>query len=113
MALQYSNITGNSVETLIAKRKVLNPTTGVNDITFASSTMKTITICNIHATDDVIVDLYIYDATLGTYFILNNVTMYNGATLVLDRNDLVFDNTDYELRIKLNASDSAVDVIIK
>ena len=113
MALQYSNITGSAAQVLIAKRKVLNSTTGVKDITFSSYDIRNISLSNIHATDAVIVDLFLYDATLGTFYILNNITIPNGATLVLDRSDLHFDNNNYELKIKLSASDSAVDVIIK
>lgn len=113
MALQYSNITGSSAQVLVAKRKVRNALTGDIDVTFNSQLIKTISLCNIHATDEVIVALYIYDSTLGTYYILKNVTIPNGATLILDKNDFSYLNADYELKIKLNASESALDVIIK
>tara|TARA_R110001583_G_scaffold162190_2_gene314353 strand:+ start:2003 stop:2344 length:342 start_codon:yes stop_codon:yes gene_type:complete len=113
MALQYSNITGSSAQVLVAKRKVRNASTGAIDVTFSSQDIKTISLCNIHATDDVIVALYIYDSTLGTYYILKNVTIPNGSTLVLDSKDFSYWNGDYELKIKLNAAGSAVDVMIK
>jgi len=113
MALQYSNITGNSAQVLIAKRSVRNNLTGLIDSTFNALNIRSVSLANKHATDAVTVDLYIYDATLGTFYILNNVKIPNGATLNLDNSDVSFNNADYELKILLSASDSAVDVIIK
>jgi len=113
MALQYSNITGNSAQVLIAKRRVSNNLTSNIDLTFNALNIKNIILSNKHATDAVIVDMYIYDATLGTFYILNNVKIPNGATLMLDNSDISFNNADYELKILLSAVDSAVDVIIK
>ena len=113
MALQYSNITGNSAQVLIAKRHVRDDLTGKIDRTFDAYNIRNIHLANIHATDSVKVKLYIYDATLGTFSILNNVKIPNGATLVLDNSDVSFNNLDYELKIQLSAADSAVDVTIR
>ena len=46
------------------------------------------------------------------YYILKDVTIPVNATLRLDKEDLLFDNSLYALIIQLSASDSAVDVII-
>ena len=47
-----------------------------------------------------------------SYYILKDVTIPVNVTLRLDKEDLLFDNSLYRLRIQLSASDSAVDVII-
>lgn len=128
MALQYRNITGGSEQVLVAKRNVSNTTTGGVDITFDSRKIKNIILCNKNATDAVSIDLWIKQYTLdGTdvsfdeegFYILNNVAVPNGATLVLDSSDgIAFNNNtegrvSRELRVQLSASDSAVDIIIK
>mgnify|MGYP003153443427 CR=1 FL=1 len=113
MALQYSDITGDAIQTLIAKNIVLNDTTGQYDRIFNSSLISSISICNNHAADFVSVDLYVYDATLGTFWILNGAVIPSGVTLSLDSKDAAFDNDSYEMRIRLNAVSSTVSVIIK
>jgi len=124
MSLIYKNITGNAAVTLIDSY-----TDG--DI---SQKLDSINLCNIHDTDSVTVDLYysytIYATQLNTnwnttpaiavdtngvqgiftYYLIKNVIIPKGATLNLD--DISFNNQIYLLAIKLNASDSAVDVII-
>ena len=113
MALQYTSITGNTAQTLIAKQTVLNDTTGKYDRIFKSSLISYMSICNNHATDSVSVDLYTYDSVLGDFSILNSAVIPSGVTLSLDAKDVAFNNESYEMRIKLSASDSDVDVIIK
>ena len=113
MALKYLNHTGNTTVTVVDAQSVENTTTGKIDRTFNALNIKNIILSNKHATDAVTVDMYIYDATLGTFYILNNVKIPNGATLMLDNSDISFNNADYELKILLSAVDSAVDVIIK
>ena len=91
-------------------------------------------LCNVHATDSVKVDLYLYktEADLETenrsyvgqegnwnalatvektYYILKNVEIPFGVTLLLNEEVLSHNSNKYELYIKLSASDSAVDII--
>tara|TARA_R110000824_G_scaffold369793_1_gene559311 strand:+ start:1958 stop:2416 length:459 start_codon:yes stop_codon:yes gene_type:complete len=99
--------------------------------------MKGMSLCNIHSTDSVNVDLYAYLVEINqsnnpsrgqvdehntldvvadtylTYYLLKNLTIPKGVTLNLDENELCYDKKYYDLYIKLNASDSAVDVTIK
>ena len=124
MSLIYKNITGSTAVTLIDSY-----TDG--DV---SQKLDSINLCNVHDTDSVTVDLYysytIYASQLSTdwnttpviavdrdgvqgifiYYLIKNVIIPKGTTLNLD--DISFNNKIYLLAIKLNASDSAVDVII-
>ena len=124
MSLIYKNITGSTAVTLIDSY-----TDG--DI---SQKLDSINLCNVHDTDSVTVDLYysytIYAPQLSTnwnttpviavdnngvqgifiYHLIKNVIIPKGTTLNLD--DISFNNKIYLLAITLNASDSAVDVII-
>tara|TARA_R110001606_G_C15307019_1_gene643206 strand:- start:19 stop:483 length:465 start_codon:yes stop_codon:yes gene_type:complete len=124
MSLIYKNITGSTEVILI------------DSYTNGSTSQKldNVSLCNVHATDSVNVDLYycytIYEPQSSTdwnavppiqtnpdgteeiyiYYVLKNVTIPKGTTLNLDT--LSFDNTLYQLKIKLNNADSAVDVVI-
>ena len=121
MANAYQNITGNTA-------------TRVNSIV-RNHSVNCLKLCNIHASDAVVLDLYItyterdkssdnreYVGDNGnwnpltrltkTYYILKNVSMPKGTTLVLDNKDLSFDVKRYDLYIKLDQSDSAVDIIV-
>jgi len=128
MSLIYKNITGSTEVILI------------DSYTNGSTSQKldNVSLCNVHATDSVNVDLYycyiIYEPKKSTdwnpvppiqsidnddgsitesifiYYVIKNVTIPKGTTLNLDT--LSFDNTLYQLKIKLNNSDSAVDVVI-
>tara|TARA_R110000824_G_scaffold293368_1_gene481697 strand:+ start:52 stop:399 length:348 start_codon:yes stop_codon:yes gene_type:complete len=115
MALQYSNITGNSAQTLVAAQRVENTTTGKIDKTFNANSISSISLCNIHATDSVAVDLWLLDIATGalTYKILNDLSIPVDATLVLDNSEASFDNINYKMQIQLSAASSAVDIIIK
>ena len=128
MSLIYKNITGSTEVILI------------DSYTNGSTSQKldNVSLCNVHAADSVNVDLYycyiIYETQLSTdwnavppiestenddgsitesifiYYVIKNVTIPKGTTLNLDT--LSFDNTLYQLKIKLNNADSAVDVVI-
>jgi|TARA_R110002096_G_scaffold99406_1_gene220235 hypothetical protein len=128
MSLIYKNIIGSTAVTLI------DSYTDGND----SQEIASISLCNVHATDSVDVDLYysytIYSHQRDTdwnttpaievtedddgsttesifnYYIIKNVTIPKAVTLNLD--NLSFNNNLYLLVIKLSAADSAVDVII-
>ena len=141
MARSYQNITGSTAEELI----------GI--ISDYGSNIKSIILANIHASDSVNVDLYLYRSegtgqyidlygesrggvpveevvntyqdtintgpqdwnvteTTYTYYIIKGVNIPVNTTLVLEEEELVFDNIHYSMYIKLSASDSAVDIIV-
>lgn len=52
------------------------------------------------------------DLTTKTYYILNNVTIPNGATLKLEKDDLRYEYYRYNLTLKLGASGSTADTIV-
>tara|TARA_R110000764_G_scaffold237640_1_gene333951 strand:- start:21 stop:389 length:369 start_codon:yes stop_codon:yes gene_type:complete len=121
MGYIYKNITGNTAIDL-----------EVRDIENNKYKLSTMTLCNTHATDSVSVNLYLnkiegtdarssvgdsgdwnpLETTNTSYYILNNIVMPNGSTLLLDSSYLKFDRSMYKLYIKLSASDSAVDIIL-
>jgi|2_EtaG_2_1085320.scaffolds.fasta_scaffold19498_2 hypothetical protein len=119
MSYIYKNITGDTVQVLLSKNELKN------------NNIKSMNICNIHASDRVAVDLYLYrtygDAIGGyekdtetkteeSYYLINSLIIPNTVTLQLKDSDLLIDYETilplYDLRIKLDAGDSAVDIII-
>ncbi len=121
MALKYLNTSNNSALIVVDRKSVANTTTGKLDNEINAANINNIVLCNKHATDSVTIDLWIRkytdDGSGGedetNFYILNNVLVPNGATLVLNKSDgISFDNNDRKLYIQLSASDSAVDVII-
>ena len=82
--------------------------------------ISSVSIANTHASDDVVVDLYISTLSLAgsaatVYYILKGRLIQKGDNLVLSSNNIRFDNVDRAgdgLYIKLGASTSTVDVII-
>ena len=142
----YLNITGDTALPIYIKAifsTIGNSSSPVTTETleFSNSTKRSIlrsmSLCNIHASDDVIIDLYVYytevnqsndpsrgqyneDNTLDviadtyqTYYILKSVTIPKGVTLYLSEDELNYESLHHDLYIKLNASDSAVDITIK
>tara|TARA_R110000751_G_scaffold122543_2_gene223180 strand:+ start:1315 stop:1731 length:417 start_codon:yes stop_codon:yes gene_type:complete len=125
--LSYENITGNTAQLLIDVKENI------------SGVLYYISICNIHDTDDAYVDLYFskdisvdyfehrrnfdeepltnFDEVTKqykTYYIAKNLLIEQGNTLILDNEDIIpYDNSQYSLYIKLGASTSTVDVIMK
>jgi len=71
------------------------------------------TIANTHATDAVVVQLYIKDATPTTFYIMKGTTIAFGDRLVLPANEINIDTSIYSLFIKLNNADSGVDIITR
>ena len=69
-------------------------------------------LSNIHSTDAVLVDLYLTD-TSGTYYIFKGLDIPIGSALFLEGKEISFGRDFFSLYIKLNASDSAVDVLIR
>ena len=103
-------------------------TTGTPIESFTS--IKSINLCNVNNSDSVDVDLYYFTTIIAAkpkndytkpiesesliyFYLLKNVTIPKGVTLKLNKeDDLFFNSSVYELKIKLSASDSTVDVII-
>ena len=110
MAYIYKNITGSRAHTILQGHYYL----------------KNIHLTNIHATDSVKVDISLQDTYPGTlytdpnlsvakpydYYIIKNLRIPYGASLILEEKDLEYD-TNYNLVIKLSESDSTVDMIIR
>ena len=96
---QYFNITGALTQELIA----------------AGSGVKSssIWLTNIHAADAVTVDLYLQKKLTGKFYLIKSKSIANASYLLLE--GIGFNNKpeEFGLYIKLNAADSAVDVIIK
>lgn len=95
---------------------------GLHHITSATTTtlipihgsggaVKSISIANQHATDVLIVSLYLDDDT-NTSYIIKNTRIYPGTTLVLDHN-ISFDNSVLGLKLTTAGSGLPVSVIIK
>jgi len=74
--------------------------------------LKSMSLANIHASDDVSVDVFLANPT-DNYYMIKNVVIPFATTLVLDEDLVNYNTNSYNLYIKLSASDSAVDVIIK
>jgi|TARA_R100000081_G_C4781035_1_gene151542 hypothetical protein len=76
-----------------------------------------ISICNVDASNDAYVDVFQYDkANNKSYYIIKKALVPLGATLVLERDDIFFDNIKNSLRIQVDDGSTtavAVDVIIK
>mgnify|MGYP003651493011 FL=1 len=98
MSLTIKKISGLTATLLIDSTS----TTGVGSLHLS----------NIHSTDAVSVDLYLSDAD-GTYYIFKNVSMPTGSSLFLEGKEISFGRDFHSLYIKLSASDSAVDVLIR
>mgnify|MGYP003148387801 FL=1 len=123
MNYKYLNITGNTAQELI------------DDSDINAKNIKLLNVCNVHASDSVNLDLYFYRSSKGSiyssspddhanrenstavsesYYIVKNMTIPYGKTLQFEASDFLIDKTiNYALYIKLNNSDSAVDIIIK
>tara|TARA_R110002020_G_scaffold144946_1_gene318163 strand:- start:12894 stop:13262 length:369 start_codon:yes stop_codon:yes gene_type:complete len=121
MALKYLNTSNNSEVIVIDKRSIQNPLTGQVDNDINAANINSIVLCNKHATDSVTIDLWVRNYvdngaggfTETNFYILNNVLVPNGTTLVLDKSyGINFNNSYKRLYVQLSASDSAVDVII-
>ena len=98
MSLTIKKISGSTATLLVDS----TATTGVGSLSMS----------NIHSTDAALVDLYLSD-TDGTYYIFKNLDMPAGSSLFLDGEEISFGRDFFSLYIKLNASDSAVDVLIR
>ena len=84
----------------------------VIDINTKTRPIKSMSLANIHATDDVSVHVFLANPT-DNYYIIKNVVIPFAATLMLDKDEMDYNTSVYNLYVKLSAGDSAVDVIIK
>ncbi len=78
----------------------------------STTSVDSLHLSNIHSTDAVLVDLYLTD-TSGTYYIFKSLDMPVGSALFLEGKEISFGRDFFSLYIKLNASDSSVDVLIR
>ena len=63
---------------------------------------KSITLCNLDASGDACtIDLYLQDDTLDDIYILHDVVIPGGATLVLEHPEILFDSIAYNLVVNL------------
>ena len=101
MAKIYKNITSKGITTLITKGNSAQ-----------SGTINKITISNNSPSNSAIVSVQLWDGTSVGYNICGNVTIPNGAVLVLDDN-ISFNNYSYNLRMEVTGTSPVLDVIIK
>lgn len=73
--------------------------------------IKSVSICNQHASNAITVSLYLDDDT-NTSYIIKNVRIHPGTTLVLDHN-ISFDNSVLGLKLTTAGTGLPVSVIIK
>mgnify|MGYP001592388519 FL=1 len=65
---------------------------------------KSITLCNLDASgDDCTIDLYLQDDTLDDIYILHDVVIPGGATLVLEHPEILYDSIAYGLTVLLTS----------
>jgi len=63
---------------------------------------KSITLCNLDASGDACtIDLYLQDDTLDDIYILHDVVIPGGTTLVLEHPEILYDSIAYGLVVKL------------
>ena len=97
MALQ-SNISGTTITSVLAAGDNVNK-------------IETIRLTNTHASTTATVDLFIDSDSLGTFYIIKNISIPAGASLVLSEG-LNFDNSSsgYTMYTKLGAGE--IDILI-
>ena len=103
MATRHHNISGELTQELLAAGDGVNVTS--------------ISLANIHASTTCTVDLYIEKQLTGKFYIIKSLQLPVGATLILEGNDVNFNNKarEFSLYIKLTQGASetpTVDVII-
>ena len=113
MSYIYKNIIGDTATELIS----------LNEVDKVTS----IKIANARSSGTVIVDLYVYQMiedvdedlealgiidTTKIFYIMRNNTINNGSYLLLENNEITFNNSLYSLYIKLSTASEEADVII-
>tara|TARA_Y100001937_G_scaffold16858_1_gene23253 strand:+ start:865 stop:1167 length:303 start_codon:yes stop_codon:yes gene_type:complete len=95
----YKNVTGTSAVELLSR--------GSN-----SNDISSILLSSVHASTAAIVDLFIQDSSLNTYYFIKGVTIPLGTSLVLTDN-LNFNNSNKGFALFIILSAGSVDVHIK
>ena len=139
MSIQYQKISGDSATELVFNYALDSNTSSIMSNNYSEDVNKNVKLIfnreyrltNIHASDDVTVDLYVsylsgstnlsgndvtpITETTSDIYYLKKIKLPLGATLVLEKGDLIYplkyNQASTTLYIKLNAADSAVDVI--
>ena len=139
MSIQYQKISGDSATELVFNYALDSNTSSIMSNNYSEDVNRNVNLIfnreyrltNIHASDSVTVDLYVtylsgstnrsendvtpITETTSDIYYLKKINLPLGATLVLEKGDLIYPlkyNQNYTtLYIKLNAADSAVDVI--
>jgi hypothetical protein len=126
MNILYKNIIGN------VPLELYSLTTSFIDGYNFFCTLDRISLCNVHLTDKAVIDLYIFrtlyndillpgaidgqttKTAIGTekFYMIKNLSIPVGATLILEKEDIIIDYINYQIFIELNAVDSEVDVIL-
>ena len=78
----------------------------------ATTSVNSLHISNIHSTDSVGIDLYLSDDD-DSYYIFKNLNIPNGTAVFLEGKEIIFPKDFKSLYIKLSASDSVVDILIR
>tara|TARA_R110000824_G_scaffold268163_1_gene456828 strand:+ start:280 stop:579 length:300 start_codon:yes stop_codon:yes gene_type:complete len=77
-----------------------------------TNSVQSMKISNSKSSGVVIIDLYIQNVDDDTiYYILNNVSIPNGATLFLEREYLMYDEVSYSLYIQSNSGTGDLSII--
>ena len=109
-AFKYFNITTTDVEPLAA----IETPDGNNAAQIISSSPKCITICNFDSSgDDCSVNLFLSPSSGTDVYLLHDVVIPGGVTLVLNEDELQYDTTIYALKFKLSSVSASQKVDIK
>lgn len=92
-----------------------NELIAINDIRKYGIT--SLQISNVHLTANATIDLYLFKDSTNTtasqtVYILNQIIMPSGTSLLLDKDEVHFDNSVYSLYMNV-AAGNTVDVLIK
>jgi|TARA_B100001094_G_scaffold192552_1_gene186431 hypothetical protein len=109
----YYNITSASVTVISA----IDSVSSTDTVASIKGSPTYITMCNRDASgDSCVVDLYIENSDASdTYYILHDVTIPGGATLILEKPELSYDSTLYKLKFQLTsvADTQLVDIKVQ
>ena len=103
MAELYKSITSADTHVLIAKSATVNTSSG---------SINMMSICN-ESANAATVSLALDPVTASPFYIIKNVVIPSGVTLVLDTPVLRFDSKRYKLRIENSGTSPDLTVIIK
>ena len=109
----YYNVTSASATVISA----IDSVSATDTIASIKGSPTCVTICNKDATgDSCVVDLYIENSDASkTYYILHDITIPGGATLILEKPELSYDSTLYKLKFQLTsvADTQLVDIKVQ